>query len=129
VAHKSLGAELDLRAQLLKWRKGFRREVCSRLAENADWSSQAWEQLPHSVDALSNGEAYRFHAWELPDDHPARVLGVNVDFCSAPTTCYAPRPDHATHRGSIQLASSGAGVRNGANTSKPSGIAASASTR
>ena len=54
--------------------------MASTLAENADWSSQAWEQLSHSVDQLANGEAYRLHGWELPDDHPARVLGVNTDF-------------------------------------------------
>jgi hypothetical protein len=80
VAHKTLGVEPDLRAQLLQWRKSFRREMASTLAENAQWSAQAWEQLSHSVDQLANGEAYRFHGWELPDDHPARVLGVNVDF-------------------------------------------------
>jgi hypothetical protein len=54
--------------------------MCSTLAENPAWSSQAWEQLSGSVDQLTNGEAHRFHGWELPDDHPARVLGVNVDF-------------------------------------------------
>jgi hypothetical protein len=36
--------------------------------------------LSPSVDALASGEAYRLHGWQLPDDHPARVLGVNVDF-------------------------------------------------
>jgi hypothetical protein len=38
------------------------------------------EQLSHSIDQLANGEAYRFHGWELSEDHPARVLGVNTDF-------------------------------------------------
>ena len=80
MAHKSLGVEPDLRAQLLRWHKWFRREMASTLAENAEWSAQAWEQLSHSVDQLANGEAYRLHGWELPDDHPARVLGVNTDF-------------------------------------------------
>jgi hypothetical protein len=78
--HKTWGAEPDLRAQLLEWRKGFRRDMASILAEDPGWSRTAWEQLSHSVDALANGEAYRFHGWELPDDHPARVLGVDVDF-------------------------------------------------
>ena len=38
------------------------------------------EQLSHSVDQSATGEAYRFHGWELSEDHPARVLGVNTDF-------------------------------------------------
>ena len=80
MAHKTFGTEPDLRAWLLKDSKAFRRQMCSTLAENPNWSSQAWEQLSHSVDALTNGKAYRFHGWELPDDHPARALGVNVDF-------------------------------------------------
>jgi hypothetical protein len=78
--HKTCGAEPDLRAQLLKWRKEFRRQMASTLAENPEWSSQAWDQLSHSVEALGNGDRYRFHAWELPADHPARALGVDVDF-------------------------------------------------
>ena len=69
MAHKTLGAEPDLRAQLLRWHKWFRRE------------------LSQSVDQLANREAYQFHGWELPDDHPARVLGVNINFVLAPTTC------------------------------------------
>jgi hypothetical protein len=36
--------------------------------------------LSHSVDVLAAGEPYRFSGYQLPDDHPARVLGVNVDF-------------------------------------------------
>ncbi len=54
--------------------------MCSTLAENPAWSSRAWEQLSGSVDQLAGGGAYRLHGWELPDDHPARVLGVNTDF-------------------------------------------------
>jgi hypothetical protein len=72
--------EPDLREWLLEDRKAFRRQMCSTLADDPEWSSQAWEQLSNSVDALANGDAYRFHAWELPDDHPARGLGVNVDW-------------------------------------------------
>ena len=34
------------------------------------------EQLSHSIDQL----AKRFHGWELSEDHPARLLGVNTDF-------------------------------------------------
>jgi hypothetical protein len=80
VRHREWGVEPDLRTQLLKWCKWFRREMASTLAENPEWSAQAWQQLSHSVDQLANHEAYRFHGWELPEDHPARVLGVNVDF-------------------------------------------------
>ena len=54
--------------------------MASTLAEKPEWSAQAWEQLSRWVDQLANGEAYFFHGWELPDDHPARVLGVNIDF-------------------------------------------------
>jgi hypothetical protein len=80
VRHREWSTEPDLRAWLLKESKAFRRQMCSTLAESADWSSQAWEQLSHPVDQLAGGEAYRFHGWELPDDHPARVFGVNTDF-------------------------------------------------
>jgi hypothetical protein len=54
--------------------------MAATLAEDPEWSAQAWEQLSHSVDQLTSGEAYRFHAFELPEDHPACVLGVDVDF-------------------------------------------------
>jgi hypothetical protein len=80
VRHREWSTEPDLRAWLLKQDKEFRRQMCSTLAENPDWSSQAWEQLSHSVDALAGGRAHRLHGWQLPDDHPARVLGVNTDF-------------------------------------------------
>jgi hypothetical protein len=80
VRHKGSGAEPELRQYLLKEAKGFRRQMCSTLAENPVWSSQAWEQLSRSVDALAGGEPYRLHGWELPDDHPARLIyGVNAD--------------------------------------------------
>lgn len=54
--------------------------MASTLADNPDWSSQAWEQLSHSVDQLASGEAYRFRGWELPEEHPVRVFGVTADF-------------------------------------------------
>lgn len=78
--HREWSTEPDLRAWLLKEGKAFRRQMCSMLAENPDWSSQAWEQLSHPVDRLAGGGACRLHGWELPEDHPARALGVNVDF-------------------------------------------------
>jgi hypothetical protein len=87
VAHKTFGTEPDLRAWLLKESKGFRREMCLTLAEDPAWSSQAWQQLSRSVDALAAGKPYRLRGWELPDDHPARVLGANVDFVLDSTTC------------------------------------------
>ncbi len=60
--------------------QAFGREMAWTLAEKPEWSAQAWEQLSRSVDQLANGEAYSLHGWELPDDRPARVLGVNIDF-------------------------------------------------
>jgi hypothetical protein len=80
VAHNTQGTESTLRAFLLAEREEFRHRMCTTLAENADWSREAWRQLSHSVDVLAAGEPYRFSGYQLPDDHPARVLGVNVDF-------------------------------------------------
>ena len=54
--------------------------MCSTLAEDPAWSSQAWEQLSHSVDALAAGEPSALHGWTLPEDHPSRVHGVQVDW-------------------------------------------------
>ena len=78
--HGSWGNESALRRYLLDDRVAFRHRMVSTLAGDPAWSSQTWEQLSHSVDALASGGEYRCHGWELRDDHPARVLGVNTDF-------------------------------------------------
>jgi hypothetical protein len=77
---RSADAEPELRQYLLADRVDFRHRMCTILAEDPSWSREAWRQLSHSVDALASGAEYRCHAWELPDDHPARALGVNTDF-------------------------------------------------
>jgi|KBSMisStaDraftv2_1062788.scaffolds.fasta_scaffold1542409_2 hypothetical protein len=77
--HGSWGNESALRRYLLDDRVAFRHRMVSTLADDPAWSSQTWEQLSHSVDALASGGEYRCHGWELRDDHPARVLGVNTD--------------------------------------------------
>jgi hypothetical protein len=38
------------------------------------------------VDVLVGGEAYRFHRYELPDDHPLRRAGCTTCWCSPNTT-------------------------------------------
>ena len=78
--HRWRNAEADLREWLLREGKAFRRQMCLLLAEDPAWSSQAWEQLSHSVDALANGGEYRLHGWQLPDGHWALVHGVNADW-------------------------------------------------
>jgi hypothetical protein len=72
-------AEPELRAWLLADRRAFRHEMCTILAESPSWSSTAWQQLSHSVDALAAGEPYQVSGWQLPDDHPMRAR-VRAEF-------------------------------------------------
>jgi hypothetical protein len=78
--HKAADAEAGLRAYLLADRIAFRKQMCTTLCENPAWSSVAWEQLSHSVDALAGGQPYRLHGFELPPGHWALVHGVDTDW-------------------------------------------------
>jgi hypothetical protein len=77
---KSWDSEPGLREYLLAECVAFSRSMCTTLAENPDWSREAWTQLSHSIDQLASGGEYRCRAWELPDDHPARQLGMQRDW-------------------------------------------------
>lgn len=82
MAHKSedADAEPELRAFLLAERTEFRHQMCTTLAENPDWSREAWRQLSGPVDVLASGDEYRFSGYQLPDDHPMRgVVGPYAD--------------------------------------------------
>jgi hypothetical protein len=74
-------AEPELRARLLAEAIEFRRSMVGVLLDpEHDWAKTAWEQLSGPVDALAAGQPHRFHGYELPDGHPARVHGVHTDW-------------------------------------------------
>jgi hypothetical protein len=56
------------------------RELCGGI------DPRAWRELSMPVDVLVGGEAYRFHRYELPDDHPLRRAGCTTCWCSPNTT-------------------------------------------
>jgi len=69
-----------VREYLLAEAVDFRRDMCDTFLSGDQAVEYVWVELSKPVDQLANGEAYRLHGWELPDDHPARALGMNVDF-------------------------------------------------
>ena len=85
-------AEPELRQYLLADCVDFRHRMCNTLAEDPSWSREAWRQLSHSVDALASGGEYRCHGWELPDGHPARALGVQLDWVLGSDDILRPEP-------------------------------------
>ena len=64
--------------------------MCTTLAENPDWSREAWKQLNHSVNQLASGGEYRCYGYELPDDHPARAARSSIGYWAATTCAAAP---------------------------------------
>lgn len=73
-------AEPELRAWLLADAVEFRRSMVAILLDpDHDWAEDAWAELSKPVDQLANGRPYRFHGWELPDEHPMARAYVKVD--------------------------------------------------
>ena len=73
-------AEPELRAYLLEQAVDFRKLMANTLVGHSIESGQfAWDQCSGPVDALAAGRPYRFHGFELPDDHPRRARGVRLD--------------------------------------------------
>jgi hypothetical protein len=72
-------ADTALRQYLLEERRAFRHRMATRLADDAAWSSAAWAELSKGVDPLAAGEACQLRRFELPDTHPARVVGAVSD--------------------------------------------------
>lgn len=67
------GPEVGLRQWLLEWEVEFR-ELYGEV------SPEAMVELSKGVNQLSRSEAFRLYGWQLPDDHPARlVYGVNAN--------------------------------------------------
>ena len=82
VAHKAgdSNAEPELRAYLLADAVEFRRNHVEILLDpEHDGAKTAWEQLSGPVDQLANGRPYRFHGYQLPDEHPMRSAYLNAE--------------------------------------------------
>ena len=77
---KQPGSDAALRKYLLGDAKEFRRLMVDTLLDDAEWAKFAWFECSKAVDRLASGAEHRFHGWELPDDHPARMHGVHADF-------------------------------------------------
>jgi hypothetical protein len=65
--------DAELRQYLLAWTVELRDMYGDKLSE-------ASVVYSNRINALTRGEAYRLHAWELPDNHPVRLTyGINAD--------------------------------------------------
>ena len=67
------GPEDGLRQYLLSFEVELREMYGDKLSE-------ACEVFTRQIGRLTRGGAYRLHGWQLPDDHPAKLIyGVHAD--------------------------------------------------
>ena len=87
MAHKAgdSNAEPELRAYLLAEAVEFRRNHVEILLDpEHDWAQYAWRELSKPVDQLASGRPYRFHGYQLPDEHPMRSAYLNAELILGP---------------------------------------------
>jgi hypothetical protein len=66
--------EAGLRVELLGWKREFRRQMCETFLGDQVSAEVAWRECSKAVDQLEAGKPYRLYRWELPDDHPERMV-------------------------------------------------------
>jgi hypothetical protein len=76
---KQADSDAELRAYLLAEAVEFRRTYVETQLDDPTWRAYVWTESSKRVDALTNGQPYRFPRWHLPDQHPARAAGKISD--------------------------------------------------